>query len=193
MLKTQIQQFINEHQNNLQIGKEEIGYLEKHQDTFEENIFYKVLDSKLRFSDAYIERSDKETESLIANESFSFLNQSIDYLKKHKNEFIFLESDWLQLIGVDAISLEADDVFNTYDVMLGLKLQKKYQSLIREFLSNNLHGDHATFDLLFSHEDGLWNLNFALNDVDGFKEDISFNEAYQLIYHLLFQLAEIAE
>ena len=84
-------------------------------------------DPRLRFKDVYIERCDKETEELLAEESSSFLEQPIEYFKNHKNEFMYLESEWFDLIGVDAISFEADSVFGTYDVMMGLKLQKKYE------------------------------------------------------------------
>lgn len=151
-------------------------------------------DSSNRFEDAYIERCDKETENMIRNESSLFLTQPLDYLKKQKNEFIYLESHWFEGIRVEAVSVEADDVFGTYDVMLGLKLQKKYEKSIKEFLNANLNGDEAKFDLMFSHDDGLWNLNFALNYAEGFQEDITIGEAFQLIYHFLFKLVEaIAE
>ena len=86
------------------------------------------------FSNAYIERCSKETETMIANESSSFLNKPIIYLKEHKNEFIYVESALFDDIGVEGISLEADDVFGTYDVMLGLKLQKKFDRVLREYL-----------------------------------------------------------
>jgi hypothetical protein len=89
---------------------------------------------------------------------------------------------------VDAVSLEVDDVFGTYDVMLGLKLQKKFEKVLKEQLNANLKGDDAKFDLLFSHDDGLWNLNFALNSVEGFQENISISDALQLIYRFLSEL-----
>ncbi len=142
------------------------------------------------FTDAYIERCDKETENLIRNESPDFLSQPLVYLHKHKNEFIYLESKWFEGIKVDAVSLELDDVFKTYDVMLGLKLQKKFDKKIKEFLNLNLQGEGAKFDLMFIGEDGLWNLNFALNDVEGFEENMSIGEGYQLIYQFLLNLAE---
>nr|WP_263326560.1 branched-chain amino acid aminotransferase [Neobacillus sp. Marseille-Q6967] len=145
------------------------------------------------FVDAYIERCSKETETMIGNESGAFLNQPISYLKTHKNEFIYLESKWFEEIGVEGVSLEVDDVFGTYDVMLGLKLQKKLEKPLKEFLDNHLQGDEAKFDLMFSHEDGLWDLNFALNFVDGFEDHMSINEAYQLIYRFLSQLVETAK
>ncbi|SDN32958.1 branched-chain amino acid aminotransferase [Bacillus sp. OK048] len=142
------------------------------------------------FSIAYIERCSKETETMIANESSSFLNQSITYLKVHKSEFIYVESVLFDDIGVEGISLEADDVFGTYDVMLGLKLQKKYDKLLREYLNSSLDGEHSKFDLMFSQDDGLWDLNFALNYIAGYKEDMSISDAFSLIHQFLLNLVK---
>ena len=61
--------------------------------------------------DAYIERSDKESEDLIAVETATFLAQPIEYLKKNIQEFVYMESDWFELIGVNSICLEVDDLF----------------------------------------------------------------------------------
>jgi len=196
MLKDQIKQYITEQQNSpngkgITIFKEEKEYVEKNQLVHE--IQFLELDESVRFADAYIERCDKETENMLKNESSSFLNQPLDYLIKHKNEFIYMESNWFDVISVEAVSLEADDVFGTYDVMLGLKLQKKFDKSLKQHLNSFLHGEEAKFDLMFSQEDGLWNLNFALNYVEGFKEELTIGEAFQLIYRFLFQLVEAVE
>jgi hypothetical protein len=142
------------------------------------------------FNEAYIERCSKETETMIANESSSFLNQPLTYLKEHKSEFIYVESTMFEEIGIEGVSVEVDDVFGTYDVMLGLKLQKKFEKLLKEQLNHSLHGDEAKFDLVFSHDDGLWDLNFALNYVEGYKEDLTIHDAFQLIRQFLFNLVE---
>jgi hypothetical protein len=140
------------------------------------------------FNEAYIERCSKETETMIANESSNFLNQPLTYLKEHKSEFIYVESTLFEEIGIEGVSLEVDDVFGTYDVMLGLKLQKKFEKLLKEQLNHSLHGDDAKFDLVFSHDDGLWDLNFALNYVNRYTENISLHEALQLIHQFLTTL-----
>ncbi len=105
----------------------------------------------------------------------------------------YFESEWLDLIRVDAISLEADDVFGTYDVMLGLKLQKKYETVLREQLNRFLSGEEPKFDLVFNHEDGLWDLNFTLNYVAGFNDELSMVEAFLMIYRFLFNLVDQVE
>jgi hypothetical protein len=187
MLKDKMKQYIQNNQNGakMTIFKEEKEYLEKNLLVEDMSVFVE-MDANSRFENAYIERCDKETENMIALESSTFLNQPLDYLKKHKNEFIYIESAWFEVIAVEAVSLEADDVFGTYDVMLGLKLQKKHENTIKEYLNNNLNSNEAKFDLIFSRDDGLWNLNFALNYAEGFKEGMSISEAFQLIYRFLF-------
>jgi hypothetical protein len=147
--------------------------------------------SEVRFSNAYIERCNKESEQLISKEESAFLKQPLEFLKQHKNEFIYLDSEWFDLIGVDAVSLETDDVFGTYDVMLGLKLQKKFESALRGLLNRQLSGQEPKFDLMFNHEDGLWDLNFTLNYVDGYQEEGSIGDACLMIYRFLFNLVDL--
>jgi len=195
MLKERIQRYLTEQKNShhdeaILLFKEEKEYAEKH-----ELVTVPLTENAAdkRFADAYIERCDKETENLIRNETSAFLTQPLTYFHKHKNEFIYLESQWFDIVLADAVSLELDDVFGTYDVMLGLKLQKKFKPHIEQFLTASLNREEASFDILFNNEDGLWNLNFALNYLEGFDENMTIGEAYLLIYQFLFQLVETIE
>ncbi|WP_318503697.1 branched-chain amino acid aminotransferase [Bacillus sp. T3] len=140
------------------------------------------------FNDAYIERLDKETEEVLGKETASFLEQHITYFKNHLNEFMYLESPAFEQKNVDAVSFEVDDVFRTYTVLLGLKLQKKYQPTIKEFLNANLRGEDAQVSLMFNGDDGLWDLNLSLDHVEGFREEMTIGEAYQLVYDLIAKL-----
>jgi hypothetical protein len=181
----------------VEIYKEEKDYIERHQ-LLPENIksSFSLIEQEpfSRFQhDVYIERGNKETEELLAEESSAFLNQPIDYFKQNIEEFMYLESPWFDLIGVDAISFEADSVFGNYDIMLGIKLPKKTEKLIKTFLTRSLQHEKAMFDLMFSANDGLWDLNFSLNDFSSFEENWSIREAYQAIYELLFKLVEEVE
>ena len=196
MLKEKIKKYISEKESQstgegVVLFREEIEFAEQNQLAGESHLVEK--DANTRFADAYIERCDKETENMLKNETSAFLSEPLEYLKKHKNEFIYFESKWFDFVNVDAISLEVDDVFGTYDVMLGLKFQKKYDKQLKEYLNVHLSGEEAKFDLMFSNEDGLWNLNFALNYVEGFREEMTVGEAFQLIYHFLFKLVEAVE
>ncbi|RID85899.1 branched-chain amino acid aminotransferase [Mesobacillus zeae] len=140
-----------------------------------------------------MERGDKETEQMLAVENNDFLAQRIDYFKKNKLEFLYMESEWFDLVGADSVSFESDDVFGKYDVMLGLKLQKKLGAAIKAFLDQSLQHGAASYDLLFSGNEGLWTLNFSLDDAAGFREDMMIEEAFELIYQVLFKLAETVE
>ncbi|WP_108671021.1 branched-chain amino acid aminotransferase [Peribacillus acanthi] len=142
------------------------------------------------FKDVYMERCDKESDNMLAEEGIDFLQQPIEHLKKHKNEFIYIEGESFDQLGIDSLSFEIDDVFGTYEVLLGLKLQKKFQPNIKEFLSKELDGEDPKYSLMFSNEDGLWNLNFPLNRVEGFKDEMNFEEAFTLIHQFLGELVE---
>lgn len=196
MLRKQFEQLINKmkEEDSLQIElpKVEKEYAEKNSLVEDVNKMIEK-DESSRFTNAYIERSDKESEDLLAVESATFLEQPIEYFKKNIHEFIYMESHWFDLIGVDAISIEVDDLFGTYEALLGLKLQKKFDQAIRDYLRAELKGDAAKFALLFNSEDGLWNLNISLNDIEGFQENLSVGEVFQLIYHFLFKMVETVE
>lgn len=176
----------------VEIYQEEKEYINKYK-LISNDVTFIEKDPATRFQNASIERCDKATEETLSNESFAFLKQPIDYLQKQKNEFLFLESDWLELIGVDAILLEMNDVFGTYTVMVGLKLQKKLGQSLKENLRKELNGDEGRFELIFNQNDSLWDLNFALNYVNGFEEDMSLEKAFRLIYQFLFKLVERTE
>ena len=193
MLQKRLKQYIDETKESegaVPLFKQEREYALKYGLLDADEITSPDADS--RFQEAYIERCDKETEELISQESRIFLDQPITYLKEQKNEFVFLESVWFTMIGVEAVSLEVDDVFGTYDAMLGLKLQKKYRSQIERYLEESLEGE-SSYDLLFNGEDGLWDLNFTLNDLRDFNERQSILSAYELIYEFLFNLLQNME
>lgn len=149
-----------------------------------------MAENQINLADAYIERCDKETEEMIAEEKFEFLSQSIQFLKNRKNEFIYLESNSFEKLGVDSLCMEVDDVFGTYDVMLGLKLQKKFEKAIKTFLEETLQGEDTKFDLIFDQKDGLWNLNYTLNYSPGFSEEMTLGESFKLISDFLSHLIE---
>jgi hypothetical protein len=190
MLRKRLLQYIEESNGSVGLFPQEKEYAEKHGLLDADKIA--TRESASRFKEAYIERCEKETEELIAQESLVFLDQPITYLKKHKNEFVFLELEWFDVIGVEAVSIEVDDVFGTYDAMLGLKLQKKYRIQIEQYLENTLK-DESSYDLLFNGEDGLWDLNITLNDLPDFHEGLTMLASYELIYDFLFHLLQTVD
>ena len=177
--------------NKIELFKEEKEYAEKH--GLFQDIEVLEKDSSTRFADAYIERCEKETDALILVEAPIFLEQPIEQLKKNRHEFLFVESASFAVVGVESISFEFDDVFETYTAMLGLQLQKKFGTAIKDYFETNLTGDAGKYSVLFSMEDGLWDVNFALSYAEGFKEDMTLAEAFQHIYQFLFTLVETCE
>ncbi|MGE7185509.1 branched-chain amino acid aminotransferase [Peribacillus sp. NPDC006672] len=194
MLKKQMESYISKSiiENKVELFKEERDYVEKHK-LIAEDITIVEKENTSRFTDAYIERSNKESEELISEENSAFLSQSIEYLKNNKEEFLYFESKWFELIGVEALSLEMDDVFGTYNAMFGLKFQKKMGEALKTYLTKELQEDIGSFSLMFNQGDGLWDVNFALDNVNGFREDLSLEETFNLIFHFLFILVETIE
>ena len=187
MLKKQMEKYITENMLASKIELFEIDkeYVEKHQ-LIPSDVT--VIEKDFKFS--AIERCVKETENLIREEDQSFLNENILYLKNHLNEFVYLESNAFEVIRVDAVVLEFDEVFETYTALFGLKLQKKYGNDMKAYLDTHLNGDGSKYSVMFSSEDGLWDMNFALDYVDGFSEDLSFIEILQLMYNFIFNLVQ---
>ncbi|CAH0283784.1 branched-chain amino acid aminotransferase [Peribacillus simplex] len=194
MLKKQMESYISKSviEKKVELFKEEKDYVEKHKLIADEIIIVEKENAS-RFTDAYMERSNKESEELISEENSAFLSQPIEYLKKNKDEFLYFESQWFDLIGVEALSLEVDDVFGTYNAMFGLKFQKKMGEVLKTYLTKELQGGIGSFSLMFNQDDGLWDVNFALDNIKGFREDMSLEEGFNLIYHFLFILVQTIE
>ncbi|MDI7741902.1 hypothetical protein QMK38_07795 [Lysinibacillus fusiformis] len=147
----------------------------------------------LNLSEAHIERCDKDTEEMIAKENASFLNTPLSHLKQHMNEFIYIESNEFEPIKTDSLSLEVDDVFRTYMALLGLKVQKKHATIIKTYLEENLHGDEIYSSMMFSGEDGLWDINIPIDNMKDFREDMTMQEVTSLIYNFLEPLVNTIE
>ncbi|CAH0139979.1 branched-chain amino acid aminotransferase [Peribacillus sp. NPDC101481] len=194
MLKKQMESYISKSviENKVELFKEEKDYVEKHK-LIADDIILVEKENASRFTDAYMERSNKESEELISEENSAFLSQPIEYLKNNKDEFLYFESQWFELIGVEALSLEVDDVFGTYNAMFGLKFQKKMGEVLKTYLTKELQAEIGSFSLMFNQGDGLWDVNLALDNIKGFREDMTLEEAFNLIYHFLFILVQTIE
>jgi len=147
----------------------------------------------LNLTEVYIERCDKDTEEVISQEQASFLNTPLAHLKTHMNEFIYIETSSFEPIKTDSFSLEVDDVFKTYMVLLGFKVQKKHASIIKAYFEENLHGDNIYSSMMFSGEDGLWDLNIPIDNMKDFHEDMNIQEAVNIIYSFLENLVSTIE
>lgn len=193
MLKKQLQQYIEKasKENKINLFPEEKKYAEKHGLT--SDLAVTELKSADRFAEAYIERSNKETEEVITKESAGFLSTPLNFLNENKSEFLYIESNSFDLIGAETLSLEVDDVFGTYNALFGLKLPKKLGPSLKNFLNDSLKQEMGAYSVMFNDSDGLWDVNFAFNYVEGFTENMSLGEALAFLYRFLFTLMETVE
>ncbi|MCM3796981.1 hypothetical protein M3690_27425 [Priestia megaterium] len=197
MLQSNIQTYIEKKMNvqgqSLSLYQEEKEYaLQK--ELVPQNLMIEEKEASLRFKDSYIERVDKETDELIAEESpLSFLDTPISYLKEHRSEFLYVESKWFEFIKLDGCSFEVDDMFGTYKVLTGLHMQKKFGSLLKQFFAKELNESPTSVQLLFNDKDGLWDVNIELDAIKEFNEKMSIGEVLVLTYRFFFHLVEYVE
>lgn len=193
MLQKEIKRIIeNQHgQEAILLTEEEDKYAKVH-GLIEAEKNVKVLSLSERLQPLYLERADKESDEVIAEESNEFLQQPISYFRSHMNEYLYIESDSLRIVGTDSLTFEVNDVFGSYEMMFGLSVQKKYEQVLREFLEKNLHQDHR-FVLLFNSADGLWDVNIPLSGMQGFSEENLIAEVLADAYLFLFKLAAAIE
>lgn len=187
-----IQTCLQENPKTIHLYKEEIDYAKKHQ-LIPDSVDMIENDVARRFDTAYLERCEKETINLIIVEAPLFLKEKIDHLKTHTREFIYVESPLFNRIGVDALSMEIDDVFGTYTALFGLKMQKKFEMALKDYLEDTLTNERGKFSVAFSGEDDLWNINLAVNYIEGFHNNLTLLEAYELVYSFIFKMVETIE
>lgn len=138
-----------------------------------------------------IERCLKETEEVIRAESVSFMNEPVSYFSKNPDEFLYVEANAFETIRVDGIAFEMDDVFETSTVLFGLKVQKKWGSFLKDYLEANV--GLKPFSAMFSDQDGLWDVNLPLDQLDGFDKDMAIKDALVLAYQFITNLLEAIE
>lgn len=140
-----------------------------------------------------IERCHKETENVFKQETPDFLHTPVSYLKQQMDEFVFVHSSAFEEIRIDGLALEVDDVFQTYTALFGLALQKKMRNSIQSFLDANLHGEGIQYSILFSGEDGVWDVNLTLDGMEDFNESRSLDETVQLVVQFVSDLLKFTE
>ena len=187
MLKKQMEFLIKE-QVKVALLDVEKAYGKKHAILPEENIMEITT-----LPVDVLERCDKETEELLAEETASFLATPIHYLKEHPNEFLYIASERLDVVRVESFALEFDEMFKVYSVLFGLRLQKKQSEFLHTYLKTHLQHEQITYSVAFADKDGLWDVNITLDALGGFSEDASFDEVLVQLYRFIFALLEELE
>ena len=185
MLKDKIMQII-ENENNIELFPieklyaENLGLIGENSTIGEKKWMFPV-----------IERCLKETEEVIKEEDASFIDKPITYFSAQIEEFVYLDSPAFDTIRVDGMAFEIDDVFHTFTVLFGLKIQKKWGSFLKDYLKE--HVGLQTSSAMFSDQDGLWDINVPLDALDGFRSDMPLAEAVDLAYRFIFTMLESLE
>lgn len=190
MLKQQMEQIIttNTMNNEIELLKIEQEYVQKH----------KILPSHIEIIPKEIEVQlveicHKETEEVSETKSSSFANESIQYVHDHPESFLYIEAADFEKLGMTGIAIEMDDVFKTSTALFGLQLQKKYRNNLLSFLSSKLCGDFIPYSIQFSDKDGLWDVNIALDAIDGFSPSLTIQKTVELLYTFVFSMIETVE
>lgn len=138
-----------------------------------------------------IELCLKETEEMLEEKWPSFMNEPVYYFGVNIDQFVYVESEAFTTIGVDAMAIEMDDVFQTITVLFGLKLQKKWGAFIKEHLEANV--GLKTYSAMFSDQDGLWDINIPLDALEGFHKELPIKDAIDLAYRFIFNMLAALE
>ncbi|MEI5907001.1 branched-chain amino acid aminotransferase [Bacillus spongiae] len=175
-------------QNHIQAGRPLLALEKELADKYLLNTNTVEDSDESRFRDAYVELVHKETEATVRNVTAEeILTQPITYLKMNKEHFIYIDSSWFDIIGIDGMSLEVDDLFGTYEVLFGLKRKKKEKQGIVDYFNEHL-GEQPKHSILFSGQEGIWEINFAANGLVAFQETMTLDDLLQNVYQFLFQL-----
>ncbi len=131
--------------------------------------------------------SNKETdEPLETPENTGSL--PVSFVKTQPASYLFAEEPSFEAIGIDGVVLEVDDVFETVTALFGLQVQKKHGEWLKKYIDAQLGTAPGTRSLMFSADDGLWDVNIALDYVDGFSESNTFDETLALMYKFVFTM-----
>jgi len=146
------------------------------------------------FTANVLERCDKETEETIALESQDFLKQPIRFLQEQQGQFVYAQSEAFAQLRIDAVVLEFDEMFQVYTALFGLQLKKKVSETLKAYMRDHLKGMLGSSSAMFNGDEGLWEVNIALDAIDGFTGEETFEQAYELFMQFVSGLlAEIAE
>ncbi|MDW0110224.1 hypothetical protein [Sporosarcina aquimarina] len=131
--------------------------------------------------------SNKETDELLETPANTG-DHAVSYVKAHPNNYMFAEEPAFATIGIDGVVIEMDDVFGTITALFGLQVQKKHGEWLKKYIDAKLGTAAGTRSLMFSADDGLWDVNIAMDYVDGFAETKSFDETLELVYEFVFNM-----
>lgn len=187
-MKKYIEECKSQNAGKVVLFEEEMHYVRK-EGLVDDNMV--IEQTAKRFSDLYMELANKETDEMVQeNAQEMILEESVHYLEKNKDIYLYVESSAFDIVSVDSMSLEVDSVFGTYEILCGLRSPKKAEKEIRAYMEKLLIGDGTPFHLMFNGNDGVWDVNFSLEKINGFQKEMQIGDALKLAYLFLFSLNE---
>lgn len=147
----------------------------------------------MAFTVSALERCNKETEETVVVETAEFLQQKLSYFKAHQEEFLYAESSAFADARMDAVVLEFDETFKVYTALFGLRLQKKVSQQLKAYLRDNLKGMLGSSSAMFEGNEGIWEVNIALDAIEGFTGEETIEQAYELLINFVTNMLEALE
>lgn len=139
----------------------------------------------MAFTVSALERCNKETEETVAVETAEFLQEKLSYFKAHQEEFLYAESSAFADAKMDAVVLEFDETFKVYTALFGLRLQKKVSQQLKTYLRDHLKGMLGSSSAMFEGNEGIWEVNIALDAIEGFTGEETIEQAYELLINFV--------
>ena len=135
MLKKEMNKYLEERklqtEEKIVLFEEELNYVKK-EGLIDENIV--VEHTAERFSDLYMELANKETDEVVTeNVQKTILKEEVRYLERNIEFYLYVETKAFDIVSVDSMSLEVDSVFDTYEILCGLKCPKKAERRFERF------------------------------------------------------------
>ena len=147
----------------------------------------------MAFTVSALERCNKESEETLAVETAAFLQQKISYFKTHQEEFLYAESSAFADAKMDAVVVEFDEMFKVYTALFGLRLQKKMGQPLKTYLRDHLKGMLGSSSAMFEGNEGIWEVNIALDAIEGFTGEETIEQAYTLLVNFVTTMLEAIE
>lgn len=139
-----------------------------------------------------LERCHKETESVIAIEEASFLQQPISYFQKEIEQFLYVGANEFETVKMDAVVIEFDEMFKVHTALFGLSIQKKYSQALKVYLRDHLKGMLGSSSAMFNGDEGLWEVNIAFEAMADFTGEETIEQAIEkLIAFVSVMLTEV--
>ena len=184
MITKWMKNYIAEHdsQQGIPLNPQQKEFLEKKELLSPE---MKILEAPA-FSPVY-SLSNKETDEPLETPANTG-SLPASFVKTQPASYLFAEDPSFATIGIDGVVLEMDDVFETVTALFGLQVQKKHGEWLKKYIDAQLGTAPGTRSLMFSADDGLWDVNIALDYVDEFSENNTFDETLALIYKFVFTM-----